>query len=122
MFKSSITKISASILAVLISGLAGYLWIVSTWAFSSGERVGYIQKFSNKGWICKTWEGEMVLQGPPGTIAEKFVFSTRDGNVAGKINQTLGKKIALEYEQHKGLPTTCFGDTEYFAAGIKVVE
>lgn len=122
MFNSLFIKISASILAVLIAGLSVYLWIVSTWAFSSGERVGYIQKFSNKGWVCKTWEGEMVLQSPPGTMAEKFVFSTRDEVVANKINQALGKKIALGYEQHKGLPTTCFGDTEYFAVAVKVVE
>jgi hypothetical protein len=100
----------------------GYLWIVSTWSFSSGERVGYIQKFSKKGWICKTWEGEMVLQSPPGTLAEKFLFSSQDENVSDKINRALGKKIALEYAQHKGLPTTCFGDTEYFAVAIKVLE
>jgi hypothetical protein len=98
------------------------VWFVSTWAFSSGERVGYIQKFSKKGWICKTWEGEMVLQSPPGTIAEKFSFTTRDENVAARINQALGNKIALQYEQHKGLPTTCLGDTEYFAASIKTIE
>lgn len=122
MFNSFFIKISATILAVLIAGLSGYLWIVSIWAFSSGERVGYIQKFSNKGWVCKTWEGEMVLQSPPGTMAEKFLFSTRDEDVANKINQALGKKIALGYEQHKGLPTTCFGDTEYFAVAVKVVE
>lgn len=122
MFNSSTIKISASILAILVSGISGYIWFVSSWAFSSGERVGYIQKFSNKGWVCKTWEGEMVLQSPPGTIAEKFYFTTSDENVANKINQALGKKIALQYEQHKGLPTSCFGDTEYFAASIKTIE
>jgi hypothetical protein len=122
MLKSSAFKISLLVVITALSVFLGYLWIVSTWAFSSGERVGYIQKFSNKGWICKTWEGEMVLQSPPGTMAEKFVFSTRDENVANKINQALGKKIVLGYEQHKGLPTTCFGDTEYFAVAVKVVE
>lgn len=99
-----------------------YLWLASTWAFSSGERVGYIQKFSKKGWICKTWEGEMVLQSPPGTIAEKFIFTSRDENIAAQINQALGKKIALGYEQHKGLPTNCLGDTEYFAVSLKTVD
>lgn len=122
MLKSSIIKIGVSVLAALILGLLGYMWLASTWAYSSGERVGYIQKFSNKGWICKTWEGEMALQAPPGTMAEKFLFSTRDENAAIKINQNLGKKIALGYEQHKGLPTDCLGDTEYFAVDIKVVE
>ena len=115
-------KIAAATLAVLILGLSGYLWFVTSWAFSTGERVGYVQKFSKKGWICKTWEGEMVLQSPPGTIAEKFYFTTKDQHVADQINQALGKKIALQYEQHKGLPTSCFGDTEYFSASIKTIE
>lgn len=115
-------KITAAILAILILGLSGYIWFVSSWTFSTGERVGYVQKFSNKGWICKTWEGEMVLQSPPGTIAEKFYFTTKDQHVAGLINQALGKKITLQYEQHKGLPTSCFGDTEYFASSIKIIE
>lgn len=122
MLKPTIIKIVASILAALILGTVGYLWIASTWAYSSGERVGYIQKFSNKGWVCKTWEGEMALQAPPGSMAEKFLFTTRDEKVATKINQNLGKKIALGYVQHKGLPTSCYGDTEYFAVDIKVVE
>lgn len=122
MIKRTLIKIVVGVLAALLLGLFGYLWLVSTWTFSSGERVGYIQKFSNKGWICKTWEGEMVLQAPPGAMAEKFLFTTRDENVATKINQALGKKIALGYEQHKGIPTSCYGDTEYFAVSIKIVE
>lgn len=122
MTKTSLTKILIGILIALALGVSGYLWLVTTWAFSSGERVGYIQKFSNKGWVCKTWEGEMVLQAPPGAMAEKFFFTTRDENVASKINQALGKKIALSYAQHKGIPTSCLGDTEYFAVSIKVVE
>lgn len=122
MIKRTLIKIVVGVLAALLLGLFGYLWLVSTWTFSNGERVGYIQKFSNKGWICKTWEGEMVLQAPPGAMAEKFLFTTRDENVATKINQALGKKIALGYEQHKGIPTSCYGDTEYFAVSIKIVE
>lgn len=108
--------------ATLVLGMFGYIWLATTWSFSEGERVGYVQKFSKKGWICKTWEGEMVLQAPLGALPEKFFFTTRDPSVAKKINQVLGKKIALGYEQHKSIPTTCYGDTEYFAVTMSIVE
>lgn len=101
---------------------AGYTWIVLTWSYSQGERAGYVQKFSRKGWICKTWEGELAMVSMPGTMSEKFVFSVRDGAVAAKINDTMGKRVALDYDQHIGVPTSCFGETQHFVKGIKPVE
>jgi hypothetical protein len=100
----------------------GYTWVTLNWSFSHGERNGYVQKFSKKGWICKTWEGELLMTPIPGTVPEKFLFSVRDDKVAEKINSTMGKKTILFYEQHKGVPTTCFGETEYFVTDIKTVE
>jgi hypothetical protein len=99
-----------------------YSWTALTWTYSSGERAGYVQKFSKKGWICKTWEGELALVSIPGTMSEKFYFTVRDDSVAASINRSMGKRVALSYEQHKGIPTSCFGETEYFVAGVKVVE
>ncbi len=81
-----------------------------------------IQKFSKKGWVCKTWEGELALVSMPGTVAEKFYFTVRDDLVAENINQSLGRRVALRYQQHKGVPTTCFGETEYYVIAVKVVE
>ncbi|HEX4601522.1 MAG TPA: hypothetical protein VH116_09055 [Gemmatimonadales bacterium] len=105
---------------ILIFGL--YTWGALTWSYSSGERAGYVQKFSRKGWICKTWEGELAIVSLPGTLAEKFYFTVRDDAMAGRINQTLGKRVALTYKQHKGIPTSCFGETEYFVVDVKPVE
>lgn len=99
-----------------------YVWLTLTWSFSKGERVGYIQKLSKSGWVCKTWEGEMAMVTMPGAIPEKFLFSIRDDNVADRINQAAGKRVALIYEQHKGVPTSCFGDTEYFIVDIRPVQ
>jgi hypothetical protein len=99
-----------------------YLWLVLTWSFSNGERAGYVQKLSKKGWICKTWEGELAMVSMPGTATEKFLFSVRDESVVNRINQSMGKRVALHYEQHKGIPTTCFGETEYFVVDVSVVE
>jgi len=99
-----------------------YIWLTLTWSFSSGERTGYIQKLSKSGWVCKTWEGEMAMVTMPGAIPEKFLFSVRDDNVAKRINAFAGKRVALVYEQHRGIPTSCFGDTEYFIIDIKPIE
>jgi len=109
------------IAAVVVLGVA-YVMIVLNWSYSRGERIGYIQKFSEKGWLCKTWEGELQMLPVPGALPEKFLFSVRDKAVIGKINATLGKKAVIMYEQHKGIPTTCFGESEYFAIDAKVAE
>ncbi|HEU5262781.1 MAG TPA: hypothetical protein VFU41_15280 [Gemmatimonadales bacterium] len=105
---------------LLLFGL--YTWVALTWSYSSGERAGYVQKFSKKGWICKTWEGELAMVSIPGTMSEKFYFSVRDDAVAERVNQTMGKRVALTYEQHLGVPTTCFGETQYFVVNVKAVE
>jgi len=99
-----------------------YTWSALTWTYSSGERAGYVQKFSRKGWVCKTWEGELAMVAVPGSMPEKFYFTVRGDSIAGLINQSLGKRVALHYSQHKGIPTSCFGETEYFVSDVKVVE
>jgi len=110
-------------LLILAMGLfALYTWGTLTWVYSSGERAGYVQKFSNKGYICKTWEGELLLVSMPGTLAEKFQFSVRDESVAKKINDSMGKRVKIEYKEHKGIPSTCFADTAYYVDNIQVLE
>lgn len=111
-----------AILFLILAGIAGYAWVTLNWSFSEGERAGYIQKFSHKGWVCKTWEGELQMIPVPGAIPDKFLFSVRDDAIARKINNSMGKKVTLHYEQHKGVPTNCFGETEYFVTEIKVLE
>ena len=101
---------------------AGYLWLALHWSYSKGERAGYVQKFSQKGWLIKTWEGELALVAVPGSMPEKFFFTVRDDELAKRINAAVGKRIAIAYEQHKGLPSNWFGDTDYFAYELKVIE
>lgn len=110
------------LVALVVVVFAGYAWITLNWSYSKGERAGYIQKFSQKGWLCKTWEGELQMIPVPGTVPEKFLFSVRGDDVAHKLNSAMGKKISLYYEQHKGVPTQCFGETEYFVTDIKILE
>jgi hypothetical protein len=115
-------KILVIILVLAIAGLAGYSWISMHWSYSSGERAGFVQKLSKKGWVCKTWEGEMAMVTMPGTISEKFYFTVPDDAVAARINSSLGKRVTVHFEQHKWLPSSCFGDTEYFVSAVQVTE
>ena len=101
--------------------LAGYTWVTLHFAYSSGERAGYVQKISKKGWLCKTWEGELAMATLPGVIPQVFSFSVRDGAVADKIQRAAGQRVALSYEQHRGVPTSCFGETEYFVTGVRPI-
>lgn len=114
-------KVLIGLMVLVVILFVAYTWLVLSWSYSTGERAGYVQKFSNKGWVCKTWEGEMALISMPGTVAEKFHFSVRDEAVAAEINRIvpLGKPVSLHYEQHIGVPTSCFGETQYFVTSVK---
>ncbi len=111
-----------SALALILALLGAYTWVTLNWSYSSGERAGYVQKFSSKGWLCKTWEGELAMVTMPGTLTEKFVFSVRDDAVAKRLNESMGQRVSLHYEQHIGVPTSCFGETQYYVSDIRVVD
>lgn len=100
---------------------ATYTWLALSWSYSSGDRAGFMQKLSKKGWICKSWEGELTLVALPGSTPEKFFFTVRDPDLAAKIDASMGKRVSLAYEQHRGIPISCFGESEYFAVGIKEI-
>jgi hypothetical protein len=103
---------------VLVALVAGYFALVLSWSYSSGERAGWVQKFSHKGWLCKTWEGELALVSLPGSSVEKFHFTVRDDAVAARINKVIGRRVSLHYEEKVGLPTTCFGETRHWVTGV----
>jgi hypothetical protein len=98
--------------------IALWIWVSLGYTYSSGERAGYIQKISKKGWICKTWEGELAMANLPGTMPQIFAFTVRNDSIARVIEQNAGKQVSLTYEQHRGVPTSCFGETEYFVTGV----
>ena len=112
-----------AILALLPALLfAAYLAFVLNWSYSDGERAGYLQKFSRKGWICKTYEGELAMTTVPGVAPVLWNFTVRDPAVAAQINAVLGKRMVLHYEEHRGIPTQCYGETNHFVDRIKVLE
>jgi hypothetical protein len=111
---------SLAVLLALLLLAAGYLWAALSWSYSTGERAGWVQKLSNKGWVCKTWEGEMAMVALPGTTPEKFAFTIRDDAVAAAVTQAMGKRVALHYEEKVGLPGSCFGETRHYVTGLTV--
>ncbi len=114
-------RIVAVVVAIALI-VAGYFWAVLKWSYSSGERAGWVQKFSRKGWVCKTWEGELAMVSMPGAIPEKFYFTVRDDAVAERINRVMGKRVTLHYEEKVGLPSSCFGETRHFVSRVTVVD
>jgi hypothetical protein len=111
----------AAALLLPLALFAAYVWVTLTWSYSEGERAGYVQKFSRKGWVCKTWEGELAMVNLPGAMAEKFTFSVRDPAVADQVEKSMGKRVSLVYEEHLGVPTSCFAETNHYVVGVRVV-
>ena len=108
---------------VLVPLLLLSLWTAITlnYNYSTGERAGYLQKFSKKGWLCKTWEGEIAMVSIPGTTPEMFPFTVRNDSIAQLLAPQIGERVAITYEQHRGVPFKCFGETQYFATDVRIV-
>ena len=114
-------KSIAAIVGALVVAAAVYVVVVTFWSYSTGERAGWIQQFSKKGWLCKTWEGEMAMVSMPGSTPEKFYFTVWDDDVAAEINKVMGKRVSLHYEEKVGIPTSCFGETRHYVTKVSVV-
>jgi hypothetical protein len=112
-------KVLLGIIIAIVLGFTAFTWLTLHWSYSDGERSGFLQKFSRKGWICKTYEGEMALVTLPGTMTEKFAFTVRDSDIAKQLSSDIGKRVTVHYEQRKWIPTSCFGDTEYFVTSVQ---
>ena len=107
------------VLVVLLAGL--WTWFSLSWAYSEGERAGVLQKFSRKGWICKTYEGELAMYIVGGVAPQIWDFSVRDEATAAALTKAVGRQVRLHYTEHPGLPTSCFGETDYFVDEVEIV-
>ena len=98
--------------------IALWIWVTLGYTYAMGERAGFVQKISKKGWLCKTWEGELAMANLPGTMPQIFTFTVRSDSIAHVLEQNAGKQVSLTYEQHRGIPSSCFGETEYFVTRV----
>jgi hypothetical protein len=114
----------ALLIVLLVPALVfgAWSWITLSYSYSKGERAGYVQKFSQKGWLCKTWEGELAMVNLPGTMTEIFRFSVRNDSIADLLEKNVGKRVSVSYEQHRGVPSSCFAETEYYITNVRLVQ
>jgi len=117
--RGRLLAILAGIVLLPVVGFVLYTFVALNWSYSDGERAGVLQKFSRKGWICKTWEGELAMTTVPGVAPELWEFTVRDDAIAHHVNAALGKRVTLHYREHPGVPTTCFGHTPYYVDGLR---
>jgi hypothetical protein len=110
-------RLALGFLALLVL-IAAFFTAAWTWSYSDGERAGWLQKFSRKGYVCKTWEGEIAMAVPGSSAVESFEFTVHDGDTAAQLEKLMGQRVSLHYEQKMGLPTSCFGDTRYFVTRV----
>ncbi len=115
-----LTLISVIVIPILIFG--GWAWFTLNYEYSRGDRAGYVQKLSKKGWLCKTWEGELAMANLPGAMPEIFKFTVKKDSVAKLLEKNLGKQVSITYEEHKGIPTSCFGETMYYITNVRLVQ
>lgn len=116
-----VARIALVLAVLLVLIAAGWTWLTLSWAYSEGERAGVSQKFSKKGWICKTYEGEVAQYVVGGVAPQIWYFSVRDEAVAEQLFKVVGQNVQLRYREHRGIPTSCFGDTPYFAESFTII-
>jgi hypothetical protein len=120
--KKWLIRVAVGGVLALAASAALYVVFTLNFAYSKGERVGFVQKLSKRGWVCKTNEGELAMVNMAGQQATIFVFTVPDDKVVGEIESFAGHRVSLEYEEHRGIPSSCFGETTYFVTGVKKVE
>lgn len=106
------------VLLALILLFSIYTWTALHWDYSNGYRSGLLQKFSRKGWVCKTYEGELWQSVVANVAPTIWNFSVRDKRIVEALDTLVGKEVRLHYTEHRGVPTTCFGETPYFVDAV----
>ena len=109
------------IILLVALGVGLWTWFSLSWSYSEGERAGTLQKFSKKGWLCKTYEGELAMYVVGGVAPQIWDFSTRSEEVAKQLSAAVGQNVQLHYTEHRGIPSNCFAETPYLVQGLKIV-
>ncbi len=108
--------------AAIVSVAALWTAVMLAYSYSDGDRIGYVQKFSHRGWVCATWEGELAMTPVPGSAPEIFRFTVRDPSIVKRVQAAEGRKVVLHYKEKRGIPSSCFGDTRYFIHDVRALD
>jgi hypothetical protein len=121
--KRKIRKTFYWFIALILIVTAIFIYWKYFYTFSDGYRAGLLQKFSHKGNIIKTYEGEMILSSVSSNAnvaiaSEKFYFSVTDKNLAQQLDTIQGRMVIVHYKQKNGV-LFWHGDTEYLVDSVK---
>ena len=115
-------RVLVMLIVAVVAGISLWTWLTLSWAYSDGERAGVLQKFSRKGWVCKTQEGEVAQYLVAGISPQMWLFSVRDKTVGAQLDKAVGHRVQLHYTEHPGVPTSCFAETRYFVDRVTVTD
>lgn len=116
MYKRILIKIVA-VLAILLAGIFAFIYYVP---YSEGVRSGELIKFSRKGVLFKTWEGE-VSQGISGAQIFKFSVLDRDADVIEDLKEAEGTYVKLNYEERFST-FSWWGESKYFITRVEATQ
>lgn len=116
-----ILKWSAFIILLL---LFGFIYWKYFYTYSEGYRAGLLQKFSSKGTIFKTYEGEMILSSISSSrdiaiASEKFYFTLTNKNLVRSFDTLQGENVIVHYKQKNGI-LFWRGDSDYLVDSISI--
>jgi hypothetical protein len=112
------------VLALVVTLIVVYVWWSFFFTYSEGTRTGLLQKFSKKGNVFKTYEGELILSSVQSTknvalASDKFLFSVSDPEVALQLEKLQGKMVDVHYkEKNNTLPWR--GDSPFLVLSVKL--
>jgi hypothetical protein len=118
-----IKRIFRLLIIFLILAAGIFIYGKYFYTYSDGYRAGLLQKFSHKGNIFKTYEGEIILSSVTSTnnvalASEKFYFSVTDKVLAQQLDTLQGQFVIVHYRQKNGV-VFWRGDSEYFVDNVK---
>ncbi len=117
-------KVVLWIFFILVLIIVAFSYWKYSFTYSDGYRAGLLQKFSRKGTIFKTYEGEMILSSVQSSsnialASEKFFFSVTDENVAKKLEKLQGEHVVVHYKE-KNSALMWRGDSPYLVDSVRV--
>ena len=112
------------LLFLIVISLAVFIYFKYFFTYSEGYRAGLLQKFSNKGMIFKTYEGEMILSSVASTsevalASEKFLFSVTNKDIVRQFDTLQGRNVIVHYDEKRGV-LFWRGDSRYLVDSVKL--
>jgi hypothetical protein len=116
-------KFLLQLLVLIVIFTSIFIYWKYYYTYSNGYRAGLLQKFSHKGNLVKTYEGEMILSSVSGNAnvviaSEKFYFSVTSSKLAQRLDTMQGQMVIVHYKQKNGV-LFWHGDSEYLVDSVK---